>query len=46
MHPRERVAALEAATTPKEPYRLLVIPDDGDRAKECAAHHRLAAWRP
>ena len=45
MRPRERLDALEAATTPREPYRLLVIPDDGDRAAETAAYRERTGYR-
>ena len=45
MHPRERLAALEAAIQPTAPYRVLVIPDDGDRAKECAAYRERTGYR-
>ena len=45
MHPRERLAALEAAIQPKEPFQLLVIPDDGDRAAETAAYRERTGYR-
>ena len=45
MHPRERLAALEAAIQPKAPYRLLVIPDDGDRAAETVAYRERTGYR-
>ncbi len=45
MHPRERLAALEAAIRPKEPFRLLVIPDDGDSAAETVAYRERPGYR-
>ena len=45
MHTRERLAALERALQPKEPYRLLVIPDDGDSATESAAYRERTGYR-
>ena len=46
MHPRERLAALEAAIQPKEPFfQLLVIPDDGDRAAETVAYRERTGYR-